>query len=320
MGDQNGSITFTDNERTVFAIFSHEFKGRTVYDYKREILAFKEFLNSKKIDTLFKAHFNVAIEYMDKLNKDGSKSSSTRQRIYYQLLGFYNFLLDKEFIEINPFWKVKKPPASKQIKKERTPNFKELEQLFNTLVSDFSLRDLALVSVIATTGLRISEVLSIKWSDFVIDDEGNVGFKIQNDGEGRYVRVLSTVWNLLNRYREEFLEVDDSYLKKDYYVFISSINRYREYPHGVGPLTQSTARNILVKACTKAKIRTFTPKDLRHAHAIFALKLGASLEEVKEQLGWNNKNLIYRYHGVMEQIQRPANIYTERFFERIIKE
>ena len=306
-----------DEEKALLNIFSIKFRGRTKYDYNREITAFKLFVKKDILDV----HSEDAINYIDMLIKDEQKSSSTKQRIYYQLLSFYNFLSERKLIETNPFWKVEKPQASKQIKKERTPTFEQIEKLFNVLAGHFSLRDLALVSVIATTGLRISEVLNLKWSDFLIDAKDNIGFKVQQGEHFRYIRVLNSVWNLLNKYRKEFLNVNDSYLKQPFYVFINAnqLNNYITSPEGVRPLTQAAVRNLLVDACNKAGIPVFTSKDLRHAHAIFALKLGANVEEVKEQLNWSSTNLIYRYNGVMEQIETPANVYTEKFFEGIIK-
>lgn len=64
----------------------------------------------------------------------------------------------------------------------------------------------------------------------------------------------------------------------------------------------------------------FTSKDLRHAHALYALKLGASVDDVADQLGWNNTNLIYKYHGVIDKLLHAANSYTEVFFDTLLDE
>lgn len=316
-------------ELDLFSYFAADFKGRTSKDYMRELISFKKYLGKDLLEAGEVEARNYIKDLSSGLEGDSNdiryrpkKSPGTILRIYHQLYGFYQFLYDNGYININPFRKVERPKATKQIRVERVPDFKDMELLLSTLERNFEYRDYLIALTIATTGLRISQVLNIKWSDFIIDDLNHIGVSIYDKKlkESRYIRILDVVWEKFNVYRESYLMVGEDIYRKDAYVFINcaSLEDYRVNPEKVEPLSDVAVRTILTKACDMVNIKRITSKDLRHAHAIFSLKLGASVSEVKEQLGWSHSNFVYRYKGVIEQINSPANIYTESYFNSIL--
>jgi integrase len=304
-----------DNHRLI-EDYVQRYRGRTRKDYRREIQSFYIFVE-KDLPEVEKQDIEG---YLTELKK--KKTATTVQRIYHQLATFYHELYKNEKISSNPFFKVQKPKASKQVKKDRVPSFQELERLLRVLREEFSLRDYAMVLLISTTGIRLKEALHIKWSDFFLDGRDNLGLRVQKGSYDRYVKIYPEVWEVLERYRKEVLKVEASYLKEDYYIFISRNDRedYRRYADIIKPLSESWLRPVLVAACKKAEIPLYTAKDLRHANAMHALKLGASTEEIQQQLGWNNKNFVNRYNGVIASLEKSANDYTHSYFTRIINE
>jgi site-specific recombinase XerD len=305
-----------DQELSLVHALTHKHKSRTAHSYMREISNFKKFIEKDLSD----AHPSDCAEYISFLRKK-KKASSSIQTYYHQLFSFYNYLFENKIIQSNPFALIDKPKASKQIKATRTPSPEDLKKLLNAVQSEFETRDYAIILLIATTGLKINQVLSIKWSDFIIDDKDHIGVKIGYDESTRYIRILNQVWQQIELYRQELM-IPTSYCKENYFVFISNRERdkYKTAPSTVKPISADWIRKVLERSCTYANIPLYTSKDLRHAHAVYALRLGASTEDVADQLGWNHPNLVYRYVGVIEQILHPANKYTEVFFKDILSE
>jgi site-specific recombinase XerD len=311
----------SEHEKDLISFFTTNFKTKTTSDYIRELDSFKKYMKKDLLAATPEDCRNYISTLKRGTEEIPKKASSTVQRIYHQLYGFYNFLLKQQSIDSNPFMKVKKPAASKQVNVDRTPDFEDIKKLLYVLEEEFEFRDYLIVLIVATTGLRISEVLSIKWDSFVIDDHNHIAIRLGKDDNVRYVRILDKVWQLIDQYREDYLGVNTDYIKKSVYVFIRSkhVPEYKITPQYVPPLTADWIRRVLVSARKKAGInKKITAKDLRHAQVIYALKLGATVEDIKEQLGWCHTNLVYRYRGVIEQIDTPANIYTEKFFNNVI--
>ncbi|GEM_PF-4614694 len=103
----------------------------------------------------------------------------------------------------------------------------------------------------------------------------------------RYVRVLEQVKRVIMEYIL-LLSILKEYMEKFYYIFMGT--------------------------------RDIDKFILSPAHALYAVRLSASVDDVANQLGWNNTNLIYKYHGVIDKLLYSANSYTEVFFDRLLDE
>ncbi|MCQ4925054.1 site-specific integrase [Tissierella carlieri] len=300
---------------------------------QNELLLFNKFsldLKESKRNYLymlneFKAHVNKNLldvtpedisSYINSLNNN----SGTKRRKYYELLSFYNFLFDELLIKTNPVSTISPPNSDNQIKLDRTLLLVNVKLFLNTLFEHFSLRDFVITLIIATTGLRVSEVLNIKWSDFIIDDNSHIGVNVGNENNIRYVRIFDFVWKMINKYRID-LEIPDYYLKEKYIVFFpeNQLNLYRTNPQLVKPITALWLRKVYAKACNIADIPYITAKDIRHNYTMLCMNLGSPEEEIKEQLGWSSTDFIYRYHGVVELLDSPINKKVEEYYTELLE-
>jgi len=303
-----------DYEAGLVSMFIPRLKSATsVRDYKREVNKFKGFLGKSLLD----ASDQDIKNYLEFLRKEG-KAKSTIQRTYHQLNAFFNFLFAEKIVESNPFFKVEVPRASKQVKVERTPNPEQLKKLLDTLRKNFELRDYTIVLLIATTGIKLTDALNITLQDLIYDEDF-MAIRFGEDENVRYIRVLEPVREVIMKYLFS-LSIPTEYMDKQYYIFIGTrdIDKFILTPEKVKPITKDWIVKVMNTACTIANIPVFTSKDLRHAHALYALRLGATVDDVADQLGWNNTNLVYKYNGVIEQLLISANSYTEVFFNQIL--
>lgn len=315
-------IILDDYEQSLVEGFILTKQPRTKKVYKREINSFKKFINKE----LLRATSENCSSYIAFLRKKG-KASSTIRRIYDQLKSFYNYSFIEGFIETNPFFKIEKPQASKQIEATRTPPPEHLQKIISSLSENFHPRDYAAIFLIMTSGQRLSKSLSVKWSDFV-HSKDHIALKISH-APSRFVVIFDFVWDIIEQYRK-YSGIPNSYLNKDYHVFISNKNldRYFMEPDKVKPITPDWIRKVMERICREADMPLYTAKDLRHAFAIYALNLGISagkdkdtiVTEVSEQLGLSNKKQMHtRYIGIIEQLLLPAGTYSESFFRTFIK-
>jgi len=311
---KKGGITLN---KKVISDFTEHLKNRAKSDYEREILKFGKYIK-KDLD---KADKEDAEKYIKHIRR--KMAATTSVRIYRQLLSFYNHLYDNDMIAYNPFHKVKKPRASEQIKEERIPSMEEMKKLLHVIKKEYNHRDYVFTLLISTTGLRLKEAIQVKWSDFLMDRTGTIGLTVRKGTDHeRMVKILPLIWEEFTRYREEFLRVSTEYESEDYYVFISTreIQTYKKYPASVNHMAETRIRHIYVDACKKAKIPLYTAKDLRHAHAVYALYMGADKKQIQDQLGWYSTKNIRKYDGVLTKIQISANDYTEKYFKELVKE
>ena len=297
----------------VLNCFIGKLYGRTKKDYTKTINDFQLIINKPYL----KAHREDVLIYIDHIEK--INAPTTVQKKYHQLLSFFNYLFDNNHITVNPFKLVKKPKASSNLKRERVPSLDDLEKLLLTLKKK-SLRNHAWAYLVSSTGLSLSNALNVKWSDFFIDMNGQKGLLIdKGTPKERYVYIIDNLWNTLQQYQEEWLQVDESYLKEDYYVFISrnDLTNYRSYPDIVKPLVESRIRPIFVNACKRANIPLYTARDLRHAQVALIKYFGASEESITKQMGWSSTEWIQRYNGVLMDLTDSANKKTETFFNSL---
>lgn len=293
-------------EKILFEKFSSNLKAKRSY-----IVLLSDFKNS-----IGKVLIEATKEDIDSYLNSLQNNKNTKRRKYHQLLSFYNFLYDEMVIEANPVKKVTAPKASKQVKIERTLKFENLKKLLEVLKEHFHYRDYLITLIIATTGMKLGEARNLKWSDFFIDNNGLIGARVRNNNNQRYVRIFNFVWEALIEYKVKYLEVGDNYLKEDFIIFFSDyqLTLYKTNPKIVKPITTDWLKKTYTKACEMLEIPLVTAKDIRHNYAMLSMKLGSESEEIKDQLGWSSTQFIYRYNGVVEQLNSPVNKKVEEYY------
>lgn len=135
------------------------------------------------------------------------------------------------------------------------------------------MRNLAIIDLLISTGIRIGEICSIKLTDINIIDK-----TLLIHGKGRKERLLylssdETINNI-----KKWLDIRSSHLNN--HIFL---NRYGN------PLTIHSIEDIFYKYRDLAKINpNSTPHYLRHTFATNLLINGADLRSVQEILGHSN--------------------------------
>ncbi|UCG15594.1 MAG: tyrosine recombinase XerC [Phycisphaerales bacterium] len=202
-------------------------------------------------------------------------SKSTTARKLATLRSFYKFCLRRGYVHSNPLAAIRTPKQERRLPKFLEPE--KITTLLNT-PDDTTLlgaRDRAMLEVMYSTGIRVSELVDLNISD--VDFTGQC---IQVRGKGKKQRrtpIAPTALSAVNR----FLELRRSDAKAATFdpdaLFVNK--------HGQRLSTRSVRRKLDKYLAEAGLDPSISPHTLRHSFATHMLNNGADLRSVQELLG-----------------------------------
>lgn len=287
---QNSRYRVKDFYKIWFANYSNTVKGST----------------SRLIIILFKSHILKALGnvYLDKLtvvicqkvvnrwSKEQGKELFTLNTVYLTKMLNYAVMID--IIPSNPMKKVIKPRITEHHKEFTNYYSKsELTQFLEACRETKRPKIYTAFRVLSYSGMRIGELLALKWSD--IDFENNTininktltatrhNFKIGSPKTPNSYRTLSmdakTMQVLKNwrfQQRRDLFKLGFNPFNQDQFVFSNSKNSF---------LNEVTVRGWNIAVCKKNHLRCITLHGFRHTHASLLFQAHTPMEDVKERLG-----------------------------------
>lgn len=247
-------------------------------------------------ETLIAADVNTIRRYMADLGQN-HYSKSTIARKLATLRSFYKFLVKRDYLNSNPVVSIKTPKQDKKL-----PKFLEYEQvlrLLNTPPANTWLgaRDRAMLEVLYSTGMRVSELVGLN-----MDDVDFLSEVIHIRGKGKKERIcpigssaLQSIQNYIE-FRNRRMANDSNF---DSRVLFAN-------KHGQRLSTRSVRRKMdkyLIEAGLDPSI---SPHTLRHSFATHMLNNGADLRSVQELLG----------HQSLSTTQIYTHVTTSRMNEQ----
>ena len=256
-------------------VAEHGAAQNTVDAYSRDLSKFVQYLQSKN-KTLLSANTNTIKNYLEKLAKTG-RSNSTQARNLSTLRQFYRFLQSDEQRPDNPCQNVDSPKTRRPLPKVLSEA--EVTQLITASQSSNTpggLRMACIIELLYSTGLRISELASLRLNSLVENQQ-----LLRVLGKGGKERIVP-VGELATIALTDYLEVRRHFIpngRDDGWLFPSrSAN---------GHLTRRRVAQILKGLALSANIEPskVSPHVLRHAFASHLLANGADLRSVQLLLG-----------------------------------
>ena len=158
------------------------------------------------------------------------------------------------------------------------------------------LRDKAILELLFSTGLRVSELCSLSRDVDLKKDEFSVR------GKGDKIRVVffsASAKDAVKKYLEKRTDMDDAL-----FINIGRVNKEKESIR----LTPRSVERIVKHYAIKAGIsRTVTPHIIRHSFATDLLENGADLRSVQALLGHANINTTQIYTHVTDKHLREIH-------------
>ena len=222
----------------------------------------------------------------------GARSSA---RQLSALRGFFRFLVREKAIDADPTQLVDRPRLGRRLPK--VLSFEEIERLLAIpdLTKPRGARDAAMIHLMYASGLRVSELCSLKVGD--LDMKGGIVSAFGKGGKRRLVPVGETALAHLSHYLEHVRPA--AARASETVLFVS--------PRG-GPLTRQGFWKLLKRYARAAGITTaLSPHKLRHSFATHLLRGGADLRAVQAMLGHADLGTTEIYTRVAQDHIRAAH-------------
>ena len=274
------------------------YSDNTVDNYRRDILEFKEYLDSESFNYL-EVDYDFIKGYLMKLY-DRKLSRASVSRKLSSLRSFYKYLFNNDLIKTNPFKYVSTPKKEKKLPKYLGVD--EIETIFGIpdVTVPLGQRDKVILEVLYATGIRVSELVNIKLDDIDFDRK-----EIKILGKGNKERI--------DPFGDYALDAIETFINDGRCKILSKYNKESDYLILNGKGNNITTRgvekiidNIVKKASIKKHI---SPHMLRHSFATHLLNEGCDIRVVQELLG----------HESLESTQIYTHVSNEHLREVYLK-
>jgi len=270
----------------------------TLAAYKTDLANLSAWLNQNNCHLLSAAQQNLQA-FLAHRYAQGSKNRSAA-RMLSSMRRFYVWLLRERKIDTDPVALIEAPKAEQPLPK--TLSEQQVEDLINApdLNNSLGLRDKAMLEILYATGLRVSELVGLEFSQVSIDP--GVVRVIGKGGKERLVPL-----------GEEAIECLQAYLNSargDLMVQRLPCNAIFVTRRGKG-MTRQAFWYLLKRYAKLADINTdiLSPHTLRHAFATHLLNHGADLRVVQMLLGHSDISTTQIYTHVANQ--RLQELYQQ---------
>ncbi len=277
---------------------------RTINTYKEGLDKFECFLKEKGIENIESISSELIRSYIAWLRVAGKSPSSVNTwlaaiKSLYKYLQVKNLVLDDPTLSIGSLKKNKRLPEffSNDQMSFLLDQPSDEGQISNSLLNSFlSLRDSAMIELMYSSGLRVSEVVSLDLSRVYIDAR-----QVKVIGKGNKERIVPFGIPALKAL-QEYLKVRALYaLDDEEAVFINQTG------------TRTTTRNVEMRMKVYAKTHNFGkniyPHKLRHSFATAMVSNSHNVRAVQELLGHERLSTTQIYSHT--DIAALARIYEQ---------
>ncbi|MBO0476811.1 site-specific tyrosine recombinase XerD [Vagococcus sp. DIV0080] len=274
----------------------------TIKSYHRDLTRYFSFLESRDITQWDKIDRYIVLDFLEELREEG-KSSTTIIRMVSSLRKFHQFLRQERKTDNDPMQYIDTPKKAQKLPK--TLSIKEVEKIIEAPdTSDvLGIRDRAILEVMYATGLRVTELISLKLDDLHL----SLGL-LQTLGKGDKERIIP-LGDVAIKWLEIYLENSRQellYKNKKEKPTILFLN-YK----GEGFSRQGIWKNLKVYVTEAGIEKDVTPHTLRHSFATHLLENGADLRVVQELLGHADISTTQIYTHISKN--RMADVYKAHF-------
>lgn len=268
----------------------------TVLSYIRDLKGFSRFLRECGVSDAAKVNYTNIMAYIYELQNQ-KKAGTTISRNIASIRSFYNFLLKKGEVMENPALNLELPKTEKKMPGVLTLDKVEclLEQPQG--IDPKGIRDKAMLELLYATGIRVSELISLKVSDV------NLPLEYIHCGTDRKNRIIP-IGNEAKIALKKYLERGRNGLtlaEDEQMLFVNCNGK---------PMTRQGLWKIIKSYAKKAGINEdITPHMLRHSFAAHLIENGADLKSVQEMLGHSDISTTQIYIKLTNQ--KLKNVYAK---------
>lgn len=274
-----------------FTVYLREEKKsseNTILSYGRDLRGFCRFMKESGILDAAKVNRTNVMAYVYELQKQ-QKAGATVSRNIASIRSFYQFLQRKGEVTENPAADLELPKVEK-----KTPEILSLEKVELLLEQpsgdeEKEIRDKAMLELLYATGIRVTELISLKVEDINLALEY---IRCGSEMKSRIIPIGTKAKDSLERYMEQARQrmICEQTEKT---LFVNCNGK---------PMTRQGFWKIVKSYAKKAGIpEDITPHMLRHSFAAHLIGNGADLRSVQEMMGHSDISTTQIYTKLTNQ-------------------
>jgi integrase/recombinase XerD len=247
--------------------------SNTIQSYKRDLTQYQTFLQKEMEvedwDAVTRTHI---MKFMYSLN-DRGRSTATIARLLSSVRLFHQFLVREKVSSQDPSLHIETPKKERKLPKVLSSE--DVDKLLSLSPKDpLTSRNKAMFEMLYATGLRVSELVSLKMGDLHL----SMGF-VRCLGKGSKERIIP-LGDMAKDALQYYLDNGRSSLVKQKSTDELFVNHHgnRLSRQGFWKILKAVARDVGIS-------KELTPHTLRHSFATHLLENGADLRAVQEMLG-----------------------------------
>jgi integrase/recombinase XerC len=262
------------------------YSRHTISNYKRDLLEFASVAGRELAVNAIDA--NIIRNYVYSLNIK-NKSSSVARKLS-ALRTFFKFLEQEDLVRKSPMGSISMPKQEQHI-----PVVLSVDEVFALLESPgpdetFGARDRAILELLYSTGIRVSELVGCNMASLDFDNE-----MVRVRGKGNRERFVPMGEPAIKAIRDYFLQRNE--LLRNRLQQGKEIDRDAVFLNSRGSrITSRSVERLIAEYGRKAGIdKPVTPHVLRHSFATHLLEMGADMRSVQELLGHASLSTTQKY-------------------------
>jgi len=268
------------------------YSPNTLVAYRNDLNQLGQFLQQYPGVAIWDDVEQTMIDAYVRSMKQGEYASSSVARKVAALKSFFHFMYDHETITLDPTTNIDSPKVKKRLPKTLTID--DVDRLLHAprqqKKTPKNLRDSALLALLYATGMRVTELVSLKIADVNLEE----GWLIcpGKDGDTRALPINPETQSML----EAYLEAGRPHLIKDRSEKSLFLNHRGQQltRQGLWLIIKTYARQVRLSAAV-------TPHTLRHSFAAHKLVNGTNLGEIQQLLGHANISTTQIYTQITPQ-------------------
>ena len=264
--------------------------NNTITAYRQDLTSFISFLQKENLTSW--PTQAVDIDAFLAEQRDQKKATSSISRLITSLRKFYQWLVRQNIQKLNPMLEIDSPKKRRTLPVALTVN--EVNNLLEQpdTKKKLGLRDRALLETLYATGIRVSDLINLKFTD--LHEELKLVKVFGKGSKERLIPISEVALSWIDSYKEK---VRDPLIlkigKNTDFIFLNSRG---------GSLTRQAVWQIIKHYCKMAGIqKNVTPHTLRHTFATHLLENGADLRVVQEILGHSDISTTQIYTNLSQK-------------------
>lgn len=276
------------------------YSAHTILSYETDLLSLVQFLRSDGKESFSQVHKESLRAFIGFLLDQGFSQSSIARKIA-SIRSFFKYLRRRNIIDSNPALVLITPKAGKRLPIFLDEHSMRKLLLASNLKGPNKKRDLAILELFYSTGIRLSELINLTLNDLK-NKEGLIKVKGKGRKE-RFVPVGEKALSVIKEYLATRKNLIKSANKKDGKNFLFVTEKGQKlYPQAVGRIVRKYIGAV-------SEIEKKSPHVLRHTFATHMLNHGADIRAVKELLGHESLSTTQVYTHISST--RMKKIYEE---------